>query len=132
MTIFIYSFSYKYGLPPDPNGDGGGYVFDCRALPNPYWTESLRKYTGCDQQVVDFMDAHAEEVQAFLIPVRQLVQQSVRAYERDGRERLSVAFGCTGGQHRSVYCAEALAAFLRACESVDVQLAHTAKEWWKI
>ena len=127
-TVSISSFGYKYGLPPESSS---GYVFDCRALPNPYWEESLRRFTGCDAPIVDFMNAHADAVCAFMLPVRQLVQQSLRAYERDGRETLSVAFGCTGGQHRSVYCAEALAEFLRSCEDVNVKLVHAAQKWWK-
>ncbi len=125
MKVCVCSFSYKRGLPPDPGGNGGGFVFDCRALPNPFWEESLRDFTGRDKPVIDFFGRHREEVQAFLLPVRSLVQNSIRAYEHDGRDTLFVAFGCTGGRHRSVYCAESFAAFLRECEDVDVELVHT-------
>lgn len=100
------------------------FVFDCRGLPNPYSVEALRPLTGRDRAVAAFMEAHGEAVRAFLLPVRQLVQDALRACERDGRARLAVAFGCRGGRHRSVYCAEALGGFLRACESCDVAVVH--------
>ncbi|MCQ2391557.1 MAG: hypothetical protein MJ240_09035 [Kiritimatiellae bacterium] len=131
MDVYVTSFSYKRGMPPDPKGDGGGYVFDCRALPNPFWVESLRKFTGRDKPVAEFMAAHQGEVEAFLKPIRELVALSIRSYAQDGRNRLSVAFGCTGGQHRSVFCAEVLAAFLRASGDCNVELVHCAQEFWK-
>lgn len=131
MDVYVTSFSYKRGLPPDPKGDGGGYVFDCRVLPNPFWNESLRKFTGRDKPIADFMAAHSAEVEAFLSPIRELVALSIKSYAQDGRNRLSVAFGCTGGQHRSVFCAEALAAFLRASGDCSVELVHCAQEFWK-
>ena len=120
MTVVVQSFSYRRGLPAGVDG----FVFDCRGLPNPHDDESLRPLTGRDQPVRDFMAAHADDVQAFLCAVRQLVQPAIRAGERAGRERLAVSFGCVGGRHRSVYCAEAFAEFLRACEDVDVELVH--------
>lgn len=127
-TVSIFSFGYKHGLPPEASG---GYVFDCRVLPNPYWEDALRRFTGRDSPITDFMNAHASEVLAFMLPVRQLAQNALRAYEHNGRDKLTIAFGCTGGQHRSVYCAEALAEFLRRCEDVDIELIHTAQAWWK-
>ena len=120
MTVAVQSFSYRHGLPQGVDG----FVFDCRGLPNPHDDPSLRELTGRDRPVQDFMAAHAEAVQSFLLAVRQLVQQAIRAGERAGRERLAVSFGCVGGRHRSVYCAEAFAEFLRACEDVDVGLVH--------
>lgn len=130
MHVYVTSFSYKRGFPPDPKGDGGGFVFDCRLLPNPFWDVSLRKFTGRDKPVADFMDGHRGEVDAFVNPVKQLVSLAVKTYSADGRSRLSVAFGCTGGQHRSVYCAEVLADFLRKKEGVDVELVHSARDLW--
>ena len=120
MTVAVQSFSYRHGLPECVDG----FVFDCRGLPNPHDDPSLRELSGCDRPVQDFMAAHAEEVQAFLLAARALVQQAIRAGERTGRARLTVSFGCVGGRHRSVYCAEAFAEFLRACEDVDVELVH--------
>ena len=126
MTILIFSFSYKRGLPSDLGPDGGGFVFDCRVLPNPFWVKDLREYTGRDQPVIDFFAAHTDAVSAFLKPVEDLVRNSIAVYAQDARERLSVGFGCTGGKHRSVYCAEALAGALRDHEGVTVELVHTA------
>lgn len=127
----IISFSYKLGLPKDIGEDGGGFVFDCRSLPNPYWDESLRKYTGRDEPVRAFMDAHAGAVAAFLGPVEELLRNVLGVGAESGRERLHVAFGCTGGQHRSVYCAETVAARLRGLSGVEVTVDHTAREHWK-
>ena len=132
MTIRVYSFSYKRGLPLDPAGNGGGFVFDCRSMPNPFWNESLRKLTGRDKPVVDFFDDYEEDVDAFLSSAWTMIRQSIKAYANDGREDLYVAFGCTGGQHRSVFFAEKMAAYLRNLGTVDVELIHSAKEFWKI
>ena len=126
MTVRIFSFSYKRGLPSDLGPDGGGFVFDCRALPNPFWVENLRGFTGRDQPIIDFFAARADAVAAFLKPVEDLVRNSIAAYAQDARERLSVGFGCTGGKHRSVYCAEVLAGALRGDGGVAVELVHTA------
>ena len=124
MDVYVTSFSYKRGMPPDPKGDGGGYVFDCRALPNPFWVESLRKFTGRDKPVAEFMAAHQTEVEAFLKPIRELVALSIKSYAQDGRNRLSVAFGCTGGQHRSVYSAQHLAEHLHQKYGIEIRLCH--------
>ena len=129
MTAHIFSFSYKLGLPSDLGPDGGGFVFDCRALPNPFWVENLRGFTGRDQPIIDFFAARADAVAAFLKPVEDLARNSIAAYAQDARERLSVGFGCTGGgggKRRSVYCAEALAGALRGDGGVAVELVHTA------
>jgi len=131
MTILVYSFSYKRGLPPDPAGNGGGFVFDCRSMPNPFWNESLRKFTGRDKPVMDFFDDYEEDVDAFLSSAWTMIRQSIKAYANDEREDLYVAFGCTGGQHRSVFFAEKMAAYLRNLGTVDVELIHSAKEFWK-
>lgn len=126
MTVHIFSFSYKRGLPSDLGPDGGGFVFDCRALSNPFWVDGLRNCTGRDQPIIDFFAVHAGAVAAFLKPVEELVRNTIAAYAQDARERLSVGFGCTGGRHRSVYCAETLADALRGCDGVAVELACTA------
>ena len=131
MNVTIVSFSYKRGLPKDLGEDGGGFIFDCRSLPNPYWDESLRKYTGQDEPVRAFMEARKDGVAAFLGPVEELLRNVLAAGEKSGRERLHVAFGCTGGQHRSVYCAEAVAARLRGLQGVEVSVDHAAREYWK-
>lgn len=131
INISLISFSYKRGLSKDLGEDGGGFVFDCRSLPNPYWDESLRKYTGRDEPICAFMDAHRAEVEAVLKPIVELLTTVVETYAKEGRERLHVAFGCTGGQHRSVYCAETVARRLRGCGACVVEVNHAAREFWK-
>ena len=126
MTVSIKSFAYKQGLPDDPTGNGGGFVFDCRAMPNPFWDESLCGYTGRDKPIRDFFDRYKDKVDCFLGAAETLVRQSIDEYLKDGRDHLQVAFGCTGGQHRSVYFAERMAERLTGVEGVEVEVAHTA------
>ena len=96
MKVAITSFSYKRGLPEDKTGNGGGFMFDCRAMPNPYWDESLRGYTGRDKPIADFFAHHKDKVDRFLGVAETLVRQSIDEYLKDGRDNLQVAFGCTG------------------------------------
>lgn len=119
MNISIISFSFKRGLPEDSAGNGGGFVFDCRAMPNPFWDEALRGFSGCDKPVVDFFEQHKDKVNCFLDAVEVLVCQSIDQYQKDGREHLQVAFGCTGGQHRSVYFAERMAERMTRINEVE-------------
>jgi RNase adaptor protein for sRNA GlmZ degradation len=102
VIISILSFSYKRGLPEDKTGNGGGFVFDCRAIPNPFWDESLRGFSGCDKHIVEFFEQHKDKVNRFLNAAEVMVRQSIEQYQKDGRDHLQIAFGCTGGQHRSV------------------------------
>jgi len=114
LTIHLFSFSYRNGGPPaDESGHGGGFVFDCRALPNPYWEEALRSHSGLDAPVAAFFEAHPE-AGAFAAHAAGLVLPAARAYAERGYERLMAAFGCTGGRHRSVYQAELLRHALEA------------------
>lgn len=107
-TIHLYSFGYKHGgPPPDENGNGGGFVFDCRALPNPYWNEELRPFSGREEPVRRFMEERPE-VAEFTRHAESMVLFTGRVYRELGRENLMVCFGCTGGRHRSVYQAERL------------------------
>lgn len=113
LTVSLYSFSYlQGGIPADTSGHGGGFVFDCRALPNPGREEQFRNLTGRDKEVIDYLMKIAE-VQDFLNAVVLLLRQSIDEYTRRGFRYLSVGFGCTGGQHRSVYCAEQTTAALK-------------------
>lgn len=133
MKIEIVSFSYKRGFSEDKAGNGGGFVFDCRALPNPFWNEKLRHYVGSDKEIVEFFEGYKAQVKDFLDAAMTLVEASISQYLIDGREHLQVAFGCTGGQHRSVYCATQLAARLvTSYPNIDVRLTHAAKECWKV
>jgi aminoglycoside/choline kinase family phosphotransferase len=122
LTVRIQSFSYRAGMPADPRGHGGGFVFDCRALPNPGRQERFARLTGQDAEVAAFLDGEPA-VPAFLGHVFGLVEPSVENYRSRNFTDLLVAFGCTGGQHRSVYCAERLARRLRET-GVDVELRH--------
>ena len=131
MKVAVVSFSYKRGLPEDTTGNGGGFVFDCRAMPNPFWDESLRGYTGRDKPIVDFFAGCKAEVDVFLDAAESLVRQSIRAYLKDGRDNLRVAFGCTGGQHRSVYFAERMADRLRTIDDIEVEVVHAARQHWR-
>jgi RNase adaptor protein for sRNA GlmZ degradation len=109
LTIHVFSFSYrKPERPVDPFGHGGGFVFDCRCLPNPGRLEEYATATGRDDSVVTWLERHAV-VAEFLNIAERIVTLAIREYQERQFEHLSVAFGCTGGQHRSVYCAEWMA-----------------------
>lgn len=123
LTVSISSFSYKHGIPDDPNGHGGGYVFDCRVITNPGRQEQYKSLCGKDKPVSDFLDQQAD-AQEFLSALFSLVDMSIDKYEDRSYNHLMVSFGCTGGQHRSVYCAEKLAQHLRESQSVRMTLWH--------
>lgn len=123
LTVTVGSFAYKNGLPEDESGNGGGFVFDCRCLHNPGKYERYRQLTGRDAPVASFLEERGE-VGHFLDSVWNLVGTAVEKYRKRGFTSLSVWFGCTGGQHRSVYCAERLRSLLEAIPGVDVELHH--------
>lgn len=112
LTVTVGSFSYKKGLPDDETGNGGGFVFDCRALPNPGRYDAYRLLTGRDHAVAAFL-GNAPEVEQFINHASAMVSQSVTQYQERHFTHLAVWFGCTGGQHRSVYCAERLSEYLK-------------------
>lgn len=127
LNIRIFSFSYKKGIPPDKSGNGGGFVFDCRALPNPGRYEEYKQLTGMDQPVIDFLK-EKPEIAAFLDHTKALVSQSIEDYQSRGFQNLMVNFGCTGGQHRSVYCAEQMAEYVRKHYDCRVVLRHIEQQ----
>ena len=127
LEIRIYSFSYKKGIPEDYSGHGGGYVFDCRSIHNPGRYQEYRSLTGSDQPVIDFLEKQGE-AQVFMQPVYQLADQHIQRYLERGFNQLMFAFGCTGGQHRSVYCAQQLAQYIREKYPVKVVVVHREKE----
>ncbi|RPJ49149.1 MAG: hypothetical protein EHM19_01095 [Candidatus Latescibacterota bacterium] len=126
LSIHIYSFSYHGSGPPsDPTGHGGGFVFDCRSLPNPGREERHRELTGKDGEVARFLNGR-REAEEFWERVHGLVSAAAEAFATRGFTDLTVAFGCTGGRHRSVYFAERLARALEgsgyACEVIHRDL----------
>ena len=124
LTVTIYSFSFKKGVPYDPSGNGGGYVFDCRSIHNPGRYEPYKRLTGRDEPVIRFLEDDGE-VFGFMDHVYGVVDPHVETYSGRGFTNLMVSFGCTGGQHRSVYCAEHLAAHLASkYPNVKIRLIH--------
>ena len=123
LVVTIYSFSFKQGIPEDASGNGGGYVFDCRGTHNPGKYEEYKQMTGLDQPVIDFLEKDGE-ILRFLDGVYSVVDHHVKRFMERGFTHLQVSFGCTGGQHRSVYCAEHLAAHLVKEYGVKVHLIH--------
>jgi len=117
MSILFQSFGHKHGIPKDAD-----FVFDVRCLPNPHWISELRPYTGCDQPVIDFL-GQDKQVQKMFKHLAQFLQEWIPAFEEEGRSYLTVAVGCTGGQHRSVYLAEQLAKHFQA-QGRDILVRH--------
>ena len=126
LTVRIFSFSYRQQIPEDETGNGGGYVFDVRNLPNPGREERFKQMTGKDAAVIDYLNQQPS-VHQYLASVLALVDASVKVYESRGFTNLMVSFGCTGGQHRSVFFAEQLAKHLRA-NGVEVAVRHIEQE----
>src|ERR1700716_1545807 len=127
LTVRIFSFSFHRGWPKDETGHGGGFVFDGRSLPNPGREERFRALTGRDAPVIDYLNQQ-ESVHQFLASVLSLVDASVSEYQRRRFKSLMVSFGCTGGQHRSVYLAEQVARRLRGRDGVEVVVRHRELE----
>src|SRR5258706_4819388 len=127
LVVRIFSFSFHVGLPKDQSGNGGGFVFDGRSLPNPGREERFKALTGKDAPVIDYLNQQ-ESVHQFLASVMSLVDATVGSYKERGFKNLMVSFGCTGGQHRSVFLAEQLAKRLRAKNGVEVAVRHLELE----
>lgn len=123
LEVKVMSFAYKKGIPDDPTGNGGGFVFDCRAINNPGKYERYNHFTGLDEPVVRFLEDDGE-ITTFLQHVYTIVDASVKRYLDRGFTNLMVCFGCTGGQHRSVYSAQHLAEHLNQKYGVKVHLVH--------
>ena len=123
LTVRVMSFAYKKGIPHDASGNGGGFVFDCRALNNPGKYDKYKAFTGLDQNVIDFLKKEST-IDKWLEHVYALVDESVERYKKRNFTDLMVCFGCTGGQHRSVYAAEHLAEHIHDKFNVRVELSH--------
>jgi aminoglycoside/choline kinase family phosphotransferase len=127
LRVRIFSFSFHRGLPHDDSGNGGGFVFDGRSLPNPGREERFKALTGKDASVAEYLDAQPT-VHEFIAQVNSLVDASIRNYQERGFKNLMVSFGCTGGQHRSVYLAEQMAKHLRDHNGLEVVVRHIGLE----
>jgi UPF0042 nucleotide-binding protein len=127
LVVTINSFSYRKEIPADNSGNGGGFVFDCRGILNPGRIESMKTQTGRDKEVIDFLEQQTQ-MPEFLNSIFDIVDISVEEYIKRGFESLVISFGCTGGQHRSVYAADALARHLRNKFKVKIELNHIEQE----
>lgn len=128
LTVSINSFSYKHnGIPEDSSGNGGGFVFDCRFIHNPGRYEPYKKLTGRDEGVINFLQHHSE-MGTFLNDVYRIVDGAVEDYIDRSFTHLMLSFGCTGGQHRSVYAADMLAQHLKEKYGVQIVLRHIEQE----
>ena len=123
LVVRVFSFSFKKGIPEDTTGNGGGYVFDCRSTHNPGRYEPYKKITGLDEPVIRFLEDDWE-ILDFLKPVYQLADHHVERYMQRGFTDLMFSFGCTGGQHRSVYSAQHLAEHLNKKYCIEVRITH--------
>lgn len=133
LTVSINSFSFRQNIPPDYTGNGGGFVFDCRILPNPGKYDHFKQLNGTQLPVQQFMEKELS-VEKFMQNVKRIIDQAILEYDHRGYTHLQVNFGCTGGQHRSVYCAEKLSEYLNEKYTVNVITNHTnlGKNWCNI
>jgi aminoglycoside/choline kinase family phosphotransferase len=127
LTVRIFSFSFHHQMPMDESGNGGGFVFDARSLPNPGREERFKQLTGKDAPVIEYLNQQAS-VHQFFEHVRSLLDATATAYLKRGFTSLMVSFGCTGGQHRSVFLAEQLARHLRDRDGLEVIVQHVELE----
>lgn len=132
LQINVRSFSYKKGIPADTSGNGGGYVFDCRGILNPGRIQEYKTKTGRDQEVKAYLESETK-IQEFLNAAFAMVDISIQDYLDRGFSNLDINFGCTGGQHRSVYSADAMAQHIAGkFPAAKVELQHVeqeAKNW---
>lgn len=127
LTVRITSFSYRKGIPEDTSGNGGGFVFDCRSMHNPGLYDEYKPLDGRDKPVIDFLEAQGE-IKKYLDSVYGLTDPAVEKYLKRGFTSLAVNFGCTGGRHRSVRCAESLAAHLHELFGNQIKIILTHRE----
>lgn len=131
LTLEIISFSYFNNQIPKNDKHGGGFVFDCRSLPNPYWVKELRLNSGNETPVINFL-SQKPEVQSFMDNVTNLVSNALDEYINRNYKYLMVSFGCTGGQHRSVFCAEELYKILKnKYNNIYIKINHLRENQWK-
>ncbi len=131
LTVTINSFSYKREIPKDNSENGGGFVFDCRAIHNPGRYEQYKQFTGKDKEIIDFFKDEPE-MHEFLKHIFAIIDQSVKKYISREFTNLMVSFGCTGGQHRSVYCAENLSQHLKKDFDINIAVNHIEQDILKM
>jgi len=129
LKVRVYSFSFKKGIPVDESGNGGGFVFDCRGIHNPGLYDQYKPLTGKDQPVIKFLEDEGV-ITKLLEHAIEMVTISVDTYLKREFTDLMVNFGCTGGRHRSVYCAEKMAEHLRKTFDIEVVLIHREQATW--
>lgn len=123
LTITVMSFGYKNGLPEDRTENGGGFIFDCRGNHNPGRFEQYKKLTGRDKEVIDFFKEHGD-IDIFIENIKDVISPTIETYIRRGFTSLMICFGCTGGQHRSVYSADSIAKYIHEKYGVKIILIH--------
>jgi RNase adapter protein RapZ len=129
LQVLVQSFSYKKGLPTDDSGNGGGFIFDCRGITNPGRINACKHLSGQDAEVIQYLEQQTR-MPAFINSVFDIVDINVENYIERGFEHLQINFGCTGGQHRSVYAAEQTARHLRNKYKLNIEIKHTNKHNW--
>ncbi len=127
LTVSINSFSFKKGYPEDNSGNGGGFVFDCRSLPNPGREKKYEHFTGMDKEVIDFLE-NKKEVHNFIALIREITDAAIKNYISRDFTDLMISFGCTGGQHRSVYFAEKICEHIKQNHPVIVSIKHREQD----
>jgi RNase adaptor protein for sRNA GlmZ degradation len=127
LVIKVSSFSYRKQIPVDNSGNGGGFIFDCRGILNPGRVDSMKTQTGRDKEVKDFLEQQTK-MPEFLNSVFDIVDITVEEYIKRDFESLMISFGCTGGQHRSVYAADAMARHLKNKFKVKIELNHWVQD----
>jgi len=127
LVVEVNSFSYKRALPKDVSGNGGGFIFDCRGILNPGRFEEYKQLTGKDKKVIDFLEQRTK-MNEFVNNVMNIIDISVEEYIKRGFGNLQINFGCTGGQHRSVYAAEAICRHLKTKFNVKTRIRHIEQE----
>ncbi len=123
LTVKVMSFSYRKGIPEDNSGNGGGYVFDCRSIHNPGRYDEYKQLTGLDLPVIEFLEKDGE-ITDFLYNVYAIIDTHIDRYIKRGFTNLMICFGCTGGQHRSVYSAQHTAEHIYQKYGIKIELLH--------
>ncbi len=127
LGVSLFSFSYRQSIPQDHSGNGGGFVFDCRAIHNPGRYNQYKILTGKDEAVKKFLQEESD-AEKFLSSVFAIVHQTINVYIKRKFAHLMISFGCTGGQHRSVYCTDRMAEYLKSIPEIEVKVRHIELE----